>query len=129
MPIILVDDELQTDAVHEQRAAKRTGFAHEPGTFLPQRAVDGLHDTDRPTAFGSGPIIPGRQHPAVGVPLVSVVPGAGVVVDRQLLPQAVGRSRAPRAQHPSHDAPGVPLDGQPEPHLPAFVAHERPHLV
>lgn len=110
---MLVDDELNADVVHGQGAAEGACFAHQYRALLAQRAVDGLDEAGLAAAFGAGPMRGGRQHVAVGLPLVGKIPSTRAVFVWQGRPQAAQGGRPPAAQHPGHDAPRVSLDGQP----------------
>ena len=85
--VMLVNDELNADMVHGQRAAERAGFTHKYGALLAQGTVDSLHDAGLPTAFRAGPMRSWWQDLAVGLPFVGEVPGAGAVVFGQGGPQ------------------------------------------
>ena len=126
---MLVDDELNADVVHGQGAAEGACFAHQYRALLAQRAVDGLDEAGLAAAFGAGPMRGGRQHVAVGLPLVGKIPSTRAVFVWQGRPQAAQGGRPPAAQHPGHDPPRVSLDGQPEPDFALFAAHEGPHLI
>lgn len=128
---MFVNDELNADVVHGQRATKGAGFAHQDRALLAQGTVNGLHNAGLPTAFRAGPMRSGRQDLGVGLPFVGEVPGARAIRVWQGGPQAPQRGRppAPAAQHPGHDAAAVTLDGQPEPDFALFAPHKRPHLI
>jgi hypothetical protein len=126
---VVVNNELQADAVHGQRATERTGLAHQYGTALAQRAVHCFNDISLAAAFGARSVSDSRQRPAVGLPLVGKVPRAGLIARGQSLPEPTRRGHTTGTQHPRHDAPRMPLHGQPEPDFMLFTPHKRPHLI
>ena len=77
---MLVNNELNADVVHGQRATEGAGFAHQDRALLTQETVDGLDDTGLPTAFRAGPMRSWWQHLAIGLSLVGEVPRTHAVV-------------------------------------------------
>lgn len=124
---MVLDAELQADAVHGEGETERTGLAH--GTALAQRAVHRFDDAGLAAAFGAGPVGVGRKHSAIRLPLIGEIPRARVIMSWQRPPEPTGCCRTTGAQHPRDNAPGVALDSQPQPHFAALAAHKRPHLI
>ena len=127
--IVFVNNDFNPGRVHTQRFAEGAGFSDQYATALAQRTVDGFHNTGSAAALGAAAMVPARQHAHVGFPLVGEIPAVPPVPGRQGLPEPSGRGRVPPAQHPGHDAPTGPLDGQPKPHFAPPLAHKRPHFI
>ena len=116
--------------MHLATFAERARLAHEHLVPLAQGAVEGLHEAGAAAALRTAEVLPTGQSAHVGVPEVGEVPAARPApVGGQLVPQALRRGPAAVAQHPGHDAPAGPLNGQPEPHFLLPGPHKRPHLV
>ena len=126
---MVVNNELQPDAVHGQRATERATLAYENGTALAQRTVDRFHNAGLATTFRTRPVCGRRQHLSVGFPLIGRVPGARAVTGRQGLPEPISRGRAAGTKYPGHDAPRVTFDSQPQPDLSELTAYKRPHFI
>ena len=115
--------------MHGQRFTEGAGFSHEYAAALAQGTVDGFDDARTAAALGASAVVPAGQYADICFPQVGEVPAMAVVTRRQRLPQAPSRGRITPAQHPSHDAPAGPFDGQPQPDLALLVADEGSHLI
>ena len=113
--------------MHLQRLAKRTGFADKYDAALTQGTSDRFDDAGAAASFGTAPVLPAGQCADIRFPAVGEGPAVAVVTAGQGLLQPPGRVAL--AQHPGHDAPAGPFDGQPKPDFALFAAHEGPHLL
>ena len=123
---MLVDNKF--DAVLRATAAfaKRAITAHQHPTAVAQLAVEGF---DHARAGLADAVDRGGQHLPVSPPGVGEVVRVAAVTPGQCPPAPRQRRGPPTTQHPGHDAPAGPFDGQPAPDLASPAAHERPHFI
>ena len=110
-----MNEEVDSDVVHEVGFGKGSGLAGEPADSLAQGAVEAFDVVGRPTRLTLLQLCC-RHHATIGFPDVSKT-ACGFVSWWDAAPQHPASRHAPAAEGVSHNLPRAPTQSQPQPFL------------